>query len=87
MNLYNKINGEELKQQMLSSQEERITLSFYQYAQIAEVQEFRDQLYLSLDKLGVLGRIYVANEGINGQLSLKVRVRGFHAHVESSEHQ
>jgi UPF0176 protein len=70
MNLYNKINGEELKQQMLSSQEERITLSFYQYAQIAEVQEFRDQLYLSLDKLGVLGRIYVAQEGINGQISV-----------------
>ncbi len=68
--LYNKINGEELKQQLLASTEERTTLSFYQYAHIEDPKKFRDDLYILLNNLGVLGRIYVATEGINGQLSV-----------------
>ena len=70
MKLYNKINGEELKKQLLESKEKRVTLSFYQYANIEQPKVFRDDLYLLLDKLGVLGRIYVATEGINGQISV-----------------
>lgn len=68
--LYNKINGEELKKQIQESTEKRITLSFYQYAHIAQPKVFRNELYVMLDKLGVLGRIYVATEGINGQISV-----------------
>ncbi len=68
--LYNRINSDELKQQMLESDEKRITLSFYQYANIEDPERFRNQLYEGLLELGVFGRIYVAKEGINGQLSL-----------------
>ncbi len=70
MKLYNKVNKEELKDKLSKSLIERQTLSFYAYAQIEDPKEFRDQFYLSLDKLGVLGRIYVANEGVNGQISV-----------------
>ncbi len=70
MKLYNKINGEELKKQLLESKEKRVTLSFYQYANIENPKKFRDDLYIMLNKEGVLGRIYVAAEGINGQLSV-----------------
>lgn len=68
--LYNKVNREELKQQIQESKEPRITLSFYQYHAINNPQIFRDHLYLLLSELGVLGRIYVANEGINAQISV-----------------
>lgn len=70
MALFNKINGEELKARMLQSKESRVTLSFYQYAHIENPSEFRDQFYLALDQIGVLGRIYVAREGVNGQISV-----------------
>ena len=69
-NLYNKINGEELKQKMLASTEKRVTLSFYQYHNIVNPQLFRDHFYLNLNQIGVLGRIYVAKEGINAQISI-----------------
>ena len=48
----------------------RLTLSFYQYAQIGNPNLFRDYLFLHWNPMEVLGRIYVAKEGINGQLSL-----------------
>ncbi|MCB0514721.1 MAG: rhodanese-related sulfurtransferase [Chitinophagales bacterium] len=68
--LHNKINRHELRQKMLENQEARTTISFYRYAQIANPQLFRDYLYLHLEELGVMGRIYVANEGINAQISV-----------------
>ena len=68
--LYNKVNGEELKKRLMESKEKRVTLSFYKYANIPNPKLFRNHLYISLDKVGVLGRIYVAKEGINGQISV-----------------
>lgn len=68
--LFNLVNNEELKRRMLESQEERITLSFYQYHQIAQPEAFRDHLYATLERVRVYGRIYVAHEGINGQISV-----------------
>jgi UPF0176 protein len=70
MKLYNKINNDELKRRMLESDEERITLSFYQYAKIENPEHFRNQIYLDWSELGVFGRVYVAREGVNGQISL-----------------
>lgn len=70
MKLWNKINNDELKQKMMDSGEERITLSFYKYHQIFNPQLFRDEFYLKLDQAGVFGRIYVAHEGVNGQISV-----------------
>lgn len=68
--LYNRISHEELKQRMLASDEKRTTVSFYEYFPISDPQQFRDDLYHKLSTLGVLGRIYVAHEGINAQVSL-----------------
>ena len=70
MKLHNTINGEELKEKIKNSTEKRTTISFYKYAKIGNPQLFRDHLYYHWMQLGVLGRIYVANEGINAQLSL-----------------
>ncbi|MBI5914253.1 MAG: rhodanese-related sulfurtransferase [Bacteroidetes bacterium] len=70
MKLYNKICGEELKHRLLESSEERTTLSFYKYAHIENPELFRNQFYRMLDEIGVFGRIYVAKEGVNGQISV-----------------
>jgi UPF0176 protein len=70
MKLWNKVNNDELKQKMIDSGEERITLSFYKYYHLSSPQTFRDEFYLKLDQVGVYGRIYVAQEGVNGQISV-----------------
>jgi UPF0176 protein len=70
MKLHNTINGEELKERIKKSDEKRTTISFYKYAQIGNPQLFRDHLFYYWNPIGVLGRIYVANEGINAQLSV-----------------
>ncbi len=71
MALYNRIEGRVLKEKMRSLPEKRVTISFYKYHHILNPQDFRDELYLGLDSLNVLGRIYVALEGINAQISVK----------------
>ena len=68
--LYNIVNGEVLRQRLMEDNTPRTTLSFYQYMKITDVHGFRDRLYEALDEIGVLGRIYVAREGINGQISI-----------------
>ena len=68
--LHNRISQKELKQRLLEESEFRKTISFYQYFPIADPRQFRDSLYQELDRLQVFGRIYVAAEGINAQLSV-----------------
>ncbi len=68
--LHNRISNEELKQRMLAETEPRKTASFYKYFHISDPQLFRDELYRRFYELGVFGRIYVAHEGINGQISV-----------------
>ncbi|MDF1694368.1 MAG: rhodanese-related sulfurtransferase [Saprospiraceae bacterium] len=68
--LYNKVDKELLKKKLEQEGIERTTLSFYQYAHISNPKLFRDHFYLSLDEVGVLGRIYVSQEGVNGQISV-----------------
>ena len=70
MQLYNKLSAEERKQLIDEQGKQRLTLSFYAYAKIDNPQHFRDALFLAWEPLEVLGRIYVATEGINAQLSL-----------------
>jgi len=70
MRLYNKVDKEVLKQKIQEDTRPRVTLSFYQYAQINDPQAFRDDLFLQYDAIEVLGRIYVSYEGINAQLSV-----------------
>ena len=68
--LHNRISQKELKQKLLEETEKRITLSFYQYFFISDPQQIRDNFYKNLNELKVFGRIYVAHEGINAQLSV-----------------
>src|SRR5690606_21615797 len=68
--LHNRISNEELKARMLAETTPRKTVSFYKYFQIAEPETFRDELYKKFFALDVFGRIYIAREGINGQISV-----------------
>ena len=70
MQLYNKLSAKERAALIEKAGKRRITLSFYKYHQIENTSLFRDHLYLMWEKLEVLGRIYVASEGINAQLSV-----------------
>ena len=84
MQLYNKLSAQERAQMLEEAGTERLTLSFYQYAHIGNPQLFRDHLFISWDSLEVLGRIYVAYEGINAQLSVPApRFDEFKAHLDS----
>ena len=68
--LHNRVSQKELKEKLYSESVPRTTLSFYQYFPVAEPSAFRDQLYKDLAALSVFGRIYVASEGINAQISV-----------------
>jgi UPF0176 protein len=70
MQLYNTLSAEERAVMIDDAGKQRLTLSFYAYAQIENPKQFRDALFLAWNPLEVLGRIYVAHEGINAQLSL-----------------
>ena len=70
MQLYNTLSAKERANLIDQAGEDRLTLSFYKYAQIKNPKLFRDYLFIHWNKLNVLGRIYVATEGINAQLSL-----------------
>ena len=84
MQLYNKLSAQERAAMLEEAGTERLTLSFYQYAHIGNPQLFRDHLFLAWDKLEVLGRIYIAHEGINGQLSVPAtNFDAFKSHLDS----
>src|SRR6478752_488892 len=68
--LHNRISQKELKKLLYQETEPRTTISFYYYFPIADPVSFRDDMYSSLYKLQVFGRIYVAHEGINAQISV-----------------
>lgn len=70
MQLYNQLSAEERRLLIAEAGTERLTLSFYQYHSIENPQIFRDHLFLHWNEMDVLGRIYVAHEGINAQLSV-----------------
>lgn len=70
MQLYNTLSNEEREKLIDQAGVNRLTLSFYTYAHIDNPQQFRDELFVRWSELDVLGRIYVAREGINAQLSL-----------------
>ncbi len=68
--LRNLLSREDLQARLDAEKEPRTTLSFYRYAHLEDPAAFRDDCYRAWSELGVLGRIYVATEGINGQLSV-----------------
>ena len=84
--LHNRISRKELKERILLDPTPRTTISFYCYFKIEEPKLFRDQLYKDLSALGVLGRIYLAHEGINAQISVpSASVENFRSYLYSIE--
>lgn len=68
--LHNKLGREELERRLGEEPFSRTTISFYRYVCIEDPSGFRDDTYRSFEMLGCLGRVYVAHEGINAQLSV-----------------
>ena len=70
MQLYNTLSAKERATLIEEAGQERLTISFYKYAHIGNTSIFRNHLFINWNELDVLGRIYVAEEGINAQLSV-----------------
>ena len=84
MQLYNTLSAEERKSLIAEAGLDRLTISFYAYHQIGNPSLFRDYLFIHWNDLEVLGRIYVAHEGINAQLSVPaIHFNAFKAHLDS----
>jgi len=83
MQLYNTLSAEERAELIDRAGKQRLTLSFYAYANIQDPQQFRNDLFLAWNKLEALGRTYVAKEGINAQMS--VPAENFEAFRETLE--
>ena len=69
-NMFNKLSKEQGLKLLEQEGFERKTISFYRYVIIDLPYKLRDELYESWKYLGVLGRIYLAHEGVNAQLSI-----------------
>ena len=84
MQLYNKLSAKEREALIDKAGKDRLTISFYKYAHIGNVRIFRNHLFIHWDELDVLGRIYVAAEGINAQLSVpSENFKAFKEHLDS----
>ena len=83
MQLYNTLSAKERAKLIEEAGQERLTISFYQYAHIGNPEIFRNHLFIHWNALDVLGRIYVAHEGINAQLSVPAEnFEAFKAHLD-----
>ncbi|RPG59016.1 MAG: rhodanese-related sulfurtransferase [Flavobacteriales bacterium TMED191] len=67
--LHNKFGREDLEKQLSQEEFKRTTLSFYKYVKIEDPISLRKELFIKWNELKVKGRIYIAMEGINAQLS------------------
>lgn len=70
MFLHNRINKKELKERLKNDATPRKTISFYRYVILQNAPALRDILYRDLLAMNALGRIYLAYEGINAQMSV-----------------
>jgi len=68
--LRNRIDKDELKRRLAQESIERVTFSFYKYVKIDNPKELRDNLFTQWTNLNCFGRIYIAHEGINAQMSV-----------------
>jgi UPF0176 protein len=70
MQLWNTYSREEMVERLREKNVQFVTISFYKYHQLSDPESFRNQLFRVLNSIEVLGRIYVAYEGINAQISV-----------------
>jgi len=86
MFLYNRVNKKELKEQLKKDQTARKTISFYRYVIVENTADLRDKLYKDLSAMNALGRIYLAYEGVNAQMSVpEANYTNFLAYLNSYE--
>lgn len=84
MQLYNTLSAKEREALIEQAGKERLTISFYKYAHLGNPSLFRNHLFIHWNELDVLGRIYVAREGINAQLSVPAEnFEAFKTHLDS----
>lgn len=82
--LHNRVSQAELKKLLYAETEHRTTISFYRYFPVEDPKQFRDEMYRALNALKVFGRIYIAQEGINAQVSVPdSNVDAFRDHLHS----
>lgn len=82
--LRNLVDRKVLLERMKAGEDDRMTVSFYQYARIPNPTFFRDYLFIHWDELGIMGRTYVAHEGINAQISVpSIALAAFKEHLYS----
>ena len=84
MQLYNNLSAKERAALIEEAGKDRLTISFYKYAKINNTGIFRNHMFLAWNDLDVLGRIYIASEGINAQLSVPAEnFEAFKSHLDS----
>ncbi len=84
--LYNKRSAVENKALLMEETFFRKTISFYNYFVVNDPAAYRDELYRKFNALDVFGRIYIATEGINAQISVpEQNMAAFAEAMESTE--
>ena len=84
MQLYNNLSNNERADLIKKAGKDRLTISFYKYAKIGNPELLRNHLFIFWNSIDVLGRIYVAHEGINAQLSVPAEnFNVFKAHLDT----
>jgi UPF0176 protein len=68
--MFNKLGRKEAILRLEQESFNRVTVSFYRYIIIENVESLRDKLYSQWKSLSVYGRIYLAKEGVNAQMSV-----------------
>lgn len=68
--LRNHLSKEEGFKRLAKEPFNRKVFSFYRYVMLDNPEKLRNELYAEWMVLGVLGRVYVASEGINAQISV-----------------
>jgi UPF0176 protein len=68
--LINKYSREELQQRLEAETFTRKTVSFYRYVHINDPYALRDSLFTEWFELNAFGRVYLAKEGVNAQMSV-----------------
>jgi len=82
--LVNRTDKQVLKQRLKEEKIIRKTISFYRYVNIPDPILLRDELFESWSNFNCFGRIYLAHEGINAQMSVPADVwPDFENHLNS----
>lgn len=88
--LKNRLNKDQALEKLAAENFKRKTISFYRYTPIADPVALRNQLFFEWEALDCLGRIYIAQEGINAQMNVpephwEAFVEALYAHPELSQ--